>query len=138
MNVYLFIYLFGEYLFIYFVIHFIYLFIFLYFSFFIYLFYIIEKLQIVIVSSQISLLCVCAEALSCLIWPFEWPYVYIPLLPHNLIDYVDAPTPFIMGIHSSFISQLPTTNDVKKKIIQIKETITNNNNENKILNQINK
>jgi hypothetical protein len=54
-----------------------------------------------------SLLNIAIETLMYLIWPFQWPYVYIPLLPCSLVDYIDAPTPFIMGVHSSLALSIP-------------------------------
>jgi len=68
-------------------------------------------------SSQLSLLnLVCESALS-LIWPLQWHYVYIPLLPSSLTDYLDAPTPFIMGVHTSWSDSLPSNdvNNINKK-----------------------
>ena len=41
------------------------------------------------------------EALLSLLYPLEWPFVYIPLVPPSLVDYLHAPLPFIMGIHTS-------------------------------------
>jgi hypothetical protein len=45
-------------------------------------------------------------------YPFKWRRVYIPVLARELLEYTDAPTPFIMGIHSSFLSQLPQLKEV--------------------------
>lgn len=45
-------------------------------------------------------------------FPFRWSRVYIPLLSRNLLDYTDAPTPFIMGVHSSYLTDLPPIKEV--------------------------
>ena len=37
------------------------------------------------------------EALLSLLYPLEWPFVYIPLVPLSLVDYLHASS-FIMGI----------------------------------------
>jgi hypothetical protein len=29
--------------------------------------------------------------------------VYIPLLPEAIVEYVEAPTPFVMGLHSDVV-----------------------------------
>lgn len=42
-----------------------------------------------------------SEALLSLLYPLQWPFVYIPLVPPSLVDYLHAPLPFVMGIHSS-------------------------------------
>lgn len=41
-----------------------------------------------------------AEALCHLLYPIKWQHVYIPVLPYALVDIVDAPTPYLMGLHS--------------------------------------
>ena len=48
-------------------------------------------------SKQVSLLVKCAEALRGLAHPLVWRHVYIPCLPISMVDYLDAPMPFIMG-----------------------------------------
>ncbi|KAH9612079.1 hypothetical protein KSS87_010128, partial [Heliosperma pusillum] len=47
-----------------------------------------------------SLLTLVSEALCHLIYPFRWQHVYIPLLFFSGVDYIDAPTPYMMGLHS--------------------------------------
>lgn len=34
-------------------------------------------------------------------------YVYIPILPAALLDFLSAPTPFIMGVHESYKDNIP-------------------------------
>lgn len=41
-----------------------------------------------------------AEGVTCLLFPFSWPHVYVPILPASLQHFLDAPVPFIMGLHS--------------------------------------
>jgi hypothetical protein len=48
------------------------------------------------------LYCIC-EALMTLIFPFKWLHTYIPILPREQIDYLDSPTPYIMGVLSSYV-----------------------------------
>lgn len=40
-----------------------------------------------------------AESVSALIFPFQWQHVYVPILPASLIHFLDAPVPFVMGLH---------------------------------------
>eukprot|EP00698_Gefionella_okellyi_P013408 TRINITY_DN366_c0_g1_i1.p1 TRINITY_DN366_c0_g1~~TRINITY_DN366_c0_g1_i1.p1 ORF type:complete len:1308 (-),score=337.69 TRINITY_DN366_c0_g1_i1:1274-4711(-) len=63
--------------------------------------------KIVFVSSQFSLLTLAAECLRTLMFPFSWPHVYVPIVPCDLLEFVAAPTPFIMGIHRSMLGMLP-------------------------------
>lgn len=60
--------------------------------------------QVVFVSSQYSLLTVCAEAITSLLYPLSWPHVYVPVLPLSLVGMITAPVPYIVGLHSSFLN----------------------------------
>jgi len=44
------------------------------------------------------------EALQALMFPFYWQHVYVPLLPLQYLEYLQAPVPFIMGVHTDFLS----------------------------------
>lgn len=39
-----------------------------------------------------------------LIQPFKWLLPYVPLLPNDQLEYIEAPHPFIMGYNSEFIT----------------------------------
>ncbi|KAG4184538.1 hypothetical protein ERO13_A09G177800v2 [Gossypium hirsutum] len=56
--------------------------------------------RILIRSNKYSLLTLASEAICHLIYPFRWQHVYIPLLFFSGVDYIDAPTPYMMGLHS--------------------------------------
>jgi hypothetical protein len=53
--------------------------------------------KIILIANQCFLIYVVAESLLKLIFPFKWLHTYIPILPSNQIDYLEAPTPYIMG-----------------------------------------
>ncbi len=56
-------------------------------------------------------LCVCgtdyqrlmtvAESITALMFPFQWQHVYVPILPASLLHFLDAPVPYLMGLHSN-------------------------------------
>ncbi|XP_039279311.1 DENN domain-containing protein 5B isoform X2 [Nilaparvata lugens] len=56
--------------------------------------------QILLCSSEYQKLMLVAESMLCLLFPFTWPHVYVPILPASLQHFLDAPVPFIMGLHS--------------------------------------
>ncbi|KAI1287335.1 DENN domain-containing protein 5B [Halotydeus destructor] len=57
------------------------------------------EFQILITSEDYFRLMLVAEALTTLLQPFKWQHVYVPILPSKLgLHYLDAPTPYIMGI----------------------------------------
>ncbi len=39
-----------------------------------------------------------AETITSLMFPFAWHHIYIPILPSDLLDYLEAPTPFLIGV----------------------------------------
>lgn len=43
---------------------------------------------------------VVAECVTTLLFPFVWQHVYVPILPSTLHHFLDAPVPFIMGLHA--------------------------------------
>jgi len=38
-----------------------------------------------------------------LLAPLHWRHIYIPVLPNKLSDFVCAPMPFIVGVHSDYL-----------------------------------
>lgn len=49
-----------------------------------------------------------AETINCLLFPFAWPHVYVPILPTSLAHFLDAPVPFIMGITRNACMKIPS------------------------------
>jgi len=54
--------------------------------------------KVLLVSSQYSILTVCAEILCSLLFPMQWSHLYIPILPRFLSPMLDAPMPYLCGI----------------------------------------
>jgi hypothetical protein len=69
--------------------------------------------RILITSSRHLPLMLVAESLTNLLRPFTWQHVYVPILPSRLgLHYLDAPTPYIMGIvQSQFRVDEPNDHD---------------------------
>ncbi|OWF41370.1 DENN domain-containing protein 5B [Mizuhopecten yessoensis] len=55
--------------------------------------------QILIYASDYQRLMLVAECMNTLVFPFAWQHVYVPILPASLTHFLDAPVPFIMGLH---------------------------------------
>lgn len=60
--------------------------------------------RILLHSEDLNVLHKCAEALISLLFPLCWQHVYVPLLPVQLLEYLSAPVPFIMGVHTSALA----------------------------------
>ncbi|XP_059626112.1 uncharacterized protein LOC132269098 isoform X2 [Cornus florida] len=57
----------------------------------------LEK-QVVVVCPNLGVLSAIVLSLIPLIRPFEWQSLLLPVLPGKMIDFIDAPVPFIVGI----------------------------------------
>lgn len=87
--------------------------------------------QVLLRSADYNKLMIAAEAIAALLFPFTWQHVYAPILPASLYHFLDAPVPFMMGLHAE--SSTAETNvkigteaalcylDIDKKMIQLPE-----------------
>ena len=62
--------------------------------------------RLIFVSSQLPKLSACVHAAVALLLPFEWQNIFVPVLPRIWLDYLTAPMPFLVGIHSSFLPEV--------------------------------
>jgi hypothetical protein len=53
------------------------------------------------VSADKSKLVACAEAIKALIFPFRYEMVYVPILPKVLVDRVETPFVYMLGVERS-------------------------------------
>lgn len=61
--------------------------------------YVLAEARMIIVSSHVAMLKLVTKSLLQLLWPFEWAGVYIPVLPARLMQVLEAPCPYICGVH---------------------------------------
>lgn len=64
----------------------------------------LEK-QVLIVSSQLTLLTTACEILTSFLFPMRWSHAYIPLLPRFLMPILAAPTSFLIGIDRRYFNE---------------------------------
>ena len=67
---------------------------------------ILAEKKILFTSKHIALLTLCAESVISLMYPLSWQHIFIPVLPSQLIGYLQAPVPFIVGVQGS-VSNIP-------------------------------
>ena len=60
----------------------------------------LQEQRILLVSTQMDTLTLCAESFISLLYPFKWMHPFVPLLPTQLIEYLEAPTPYLMGVQT--------------------------------------
>jgi hypothetical protein len=58
--------------------------------------------KILFVSKNYSLLTAAAACLQMLLKPLRWQHLCIPVLPRSMIDTLECPTPFIIGVNSVY------------------------------------
>lgn len=86
--------------------------------------------QVLLRSADYQRLMIVGECITSLLFPFVWPHVYAPILPAALHHFLDAPVPFVMGLHSDSESYLKIGNeatlccvDIDKRKIQLPEEL---------------
>lgn len=67
--------------------------------------YLLLEKKVLLVSSQLSLLTIAGETFRELMFPFQFQFLYTTVLPKPLLDALQCPTPFLIGIHSSLKDQ---------------------------------
>lgn len=71
---------------------------------------ILNEYSLCFYSSNVALLTPIQEAFMTLLFPFVWQGVYIPILERSVIDIIDAPVPYIVGVVKDLLLSIPMTN----------------------------
>ena len=66
----------------------------------------LSEKHIIFLANQGYLLFAITQGLLSLMFPFSWLHTYIPVLPLNQIDYLDSPTPYVIGVISNKIDYM--------------------------------
>jgi len=59
--------------------------------------------RVALCSRHYALLGPVAEALFSFLFPFQWQGMYIPVMPYSMLDILDAPVPFLVGLHARYL-----------------------------------
>ncbi|XP_040288162.1 DENN domain-containing protein 3 [Bufo bufo] len=60
---------------------------------------ILTEQRIVFFSSDFALLTLLAECFMVYLHPIKWQHTFVPILSHHMLDFIMAPTSFLMGCH---------------------------------------
>ncbi|CAI9780343.1 unnamed protein product [Fraxinus pennsylvanica] len=71
----------------------------------------LEK-QIVVVCSNLGILCASVLSIIPLIRPYQWQSLLMPVLPNDMLDFLDAPVPYIVGVKNE-------KTEVQSKLINV-------------------
>ena len=61
----------------------------------------LSECKILLHSDDIANLSLVAEVMAALIYPFQWSLPYIPILPLEMVEFLEAPLPFLVGMPSA-------------------------------------
>ncbi|KAJ4403587.1 hypothetical protein N0V91_006463 [Didymella pomorum] len=64
--------------------------------------YVLSEARIILLSSHTAMLHLASMAITNLIYPFQWCGVFIPVLPARLVQTIEAPCPYIVGIERRY------------------------------------
>jgi len=73
----------------------------------------LTETSVLIVSEDIENLCHATETLLMLLWPMQWVYVYIPIMPNleSVIGFFDSPQPYLIGASTELYKSLQLEDD---------------------------
>ena len=69
----------------------------------------LNERRVIVTSKKVSRLTACIQAASSLLYPLTWQYLYIPVLPGPMIDFLTAPVPFLMGVPDVTLKRKPAS-----------------------------
>ena len=61
---------------------------------------VLTERRLIFHSKHLEKLSQCIHGLLALIYPFRWQHIFVPILPEQLLNYLGAPMPFIIGVKS--------------------------------------
>ena len=64
--------------------------------------YVLAESRIILISSHTSMLHLVSRAIVELLYPFTWAGIFIPVLPYRLLQAIEAPCPYIVGIEKRY------------------------------------
>jgi hypothetical protein len=70
----------------------------------------LEK-SVIFVSDNLPLLSSAVLGMQCFLFPFKWCHVQIPILPKSLLDMIEAPMPFLVGLLKSHVKYVQSLNE---------------------------
>ena len=67
----------------------------------------LQETRVALVSQHYALLGPVAEALLSFLFPLHWQGLYLTLVPRNMLDILDAPVPYLVGLHARYLRETP-------------------------------
>ncbi|EEP80759.1 conserved hypothetical protein [Uncinocarpus reesii 1704] len=64
--------------------------------------YLLAESRIILLSSHTAMLNLVSRAITELLFPFQWTGVFIPILPARLLQALEAPCPYVVGVERRY------------------------------------
>lgn len=58
----------------------------------------LNERHILVTSKKLDKLTACVQGINSLLYPMQWQHIFIPVLPSDLVAYLQAPMPFMIGV----------------------------------------
>lgn len=62
--------------------------------------------RLIFIAEDVGTLSRAVNAAAAMLYPFQWPHMFIPLLPSKLLSYAAAPTPYMIGVRRYLLPRL--------------------------------
>ncbi|XP_075228872.1 DENN domain-containing protein 1A isoform X4 [Lycorma delicatula] len=72
--------------------------------------------RIVFTSKKLYRLSACVQSANAIIYPMNWQHIFIPVLPQQLVDYLLAPMPYLIGVPQHLLQKV-RRNDMGEVVI---------------------
>lgn len=66
----------------------------------------LTECKILLHSDEVANLCLVAEVMTSLLYPFQWALPYVPVLPAEMMEFIEAPVSFLLGVPSCNVQLL--------------------------------
>ena len=63
----------------------------------------LQEQRVLLHSTNMERLCGVCEALVSLLFPLVWAHALVPVLPLQMLQFLQAPCPYVMGLHTDFL-----------------------------------
>jgi len=63
----------------------------------------LQEQRVLLHSTNMERLCGVCEALTSLLFPLVWAHALVPVLPLQMLQFLQAPCPYVMGLHTDFL-----------------------------------
>lgn len=76
----------------------------------------LNERHILVTSKRLDRLSACVQAINTLLYPMNWQHIFISVLPSDLLAYLQAPMPFLIGLPEATFKKLKHS-DISEVVI---------------------